>query len=174
MLFRLFLLFTAITFLELFLLIKIGAKVGFWPTVLLVIVTGFLAAWLSRQQGRKVIGDWQQSAVQGKMPTDGLLSGVLFLVGCFLLITPGVLTDLFGLSMLIPATRKWVADKMKPWIENKIKEGAVTAVKNGAVFTATKGFRNSDQVRSSEGVRRVEGRVLDDDVIDVSVEDDMS
>jgi len=128
---RLFLLFTSVTLLELFLLIRLDALVTFWPTVALVIGTCLLGAWLSRQQGRKVISQWRGAMTEGKLPEEGVLSGLLVLVGSVLLVTPGVLTDLVGLSLLVPKSRHWLAGILRVRLAQKMKDGTVRVVAGG-------------------------------------------
>jgi UPF0716 protein FxsA len=109
-LFRLFaaltVLFIVIPTVELTLLILFGNITGgpFWPVVL-VLGTGFLGAALSRWQGAGVYWRIQSELRAGKLPTTSLLDGFLILVAGLLLITPGILSDLVGISLLIPPIR---------------------------------------------------------------------
>ena len=102
MLGKLLLLFTVIPVVELYLLITIGQNVGAGPTIALVLVTGFLGAWLARREGSRVLRSWQGSLARGEIPKEGVISSVLVLVGGVLLVTPGVVTDAMGLVLLLP------------------------------------------------------------------------
>lgn len=102
---RLALLFIVVPFAELALLMWIAARVGFWPTMALVVLTGFVGAALARAAGVQVIGRIRQEIAAGRMPVDHLLDGLLVLIGGVLLLTPGILSDLFGLALLLPASR---------------------------------------------------------------------
>ena len=102
MLGRLFLLFTLVPLAELYLLIAIGGQVGVAPTIGLVALTGILGAWLAKREGRKALASYQEALTQGRMPEDGIVSGLLILVGGVLLIAPGILTDVTGLALMIP------------------------------------------------------------------------
>ena len=119
----LFLLFTALPFVELFLLIRIGVEIGFWPTVALTVAAGFLGAWLAKSQGRRVLSEWQLALAEGRVPEDGLISGLLVLVGAVLLVTPGVLSDFVGFFFLLPQTRRPIAALLRRWIARRIADG---------------------------------------------------
>ena len=115
------LLFTVVPLVELYLLTLLGEAMGFWNTVLLVVVTGLVGGWLAKLEGRRVWHKWQQSLSAGKLPEEGVVGGVLLLVGGVLLVTPGVLTDLTGLLLLIPPTRALIANKLvRPWLKGRM------------------------------------------------------
>ncbi len=122
---RLFLLFTLLPLLELFILVKIGGQIGFLPTLLGVIVVGAIGASLARREGFRVLREWQSALAQGRMPDEGVLGGMLVLVGGVLLIAPGVLSDVVGLALLFPPTRKLVAGVLGRRLERSIAEGTV-------------------------------------------------
>ena len=86
-------------------LIELGREIGFWPTIFLVIVTGVLGASLARSQGMWIWLEIQHELSQGNMPADKLVDGLLILIGGIVLLTPGLLTDIFGFMLLIPITR---------------------------------------------------------------------
>ena len=102
---RLFLLFTVVPLLELFILIKIGGYIGAFPTVGLVVLTALLGFVLARFEGLRKLQQIKRSLSLGIVPAEEMLDGVLIFVGGVLLIIPGVLTDLFALILLIPYTR---------------------------------------------------------------------
>lgn len=117
---KLVLLFTVIPLVELYLLIRIGAWIGALPTVLLVLATGFVGAFLAKMQGFHVWMRIQQEVNAGRFPAVSLLDGLLLFAAGLLLITPGVLTDIVGFLLIIPATRipirEWVAAKLRRMI----------------------------------------------------------
>jgi UPF0716 protein FxsA len=117
--------FTLIPFIELYLLLAIGREVGFWPTVGGVLVTGLVGAFLAKKEGLRVFRRWQESLARGHMPEEGLVSGLLVLVGSVLLVAPGVLTDVVGLLLLFPPTRKVVAGLVRRKLERGMASGAV-------------------------------------------------
>ena len=115
MLGRLVLVFTVVAMAELFILIKIGSYIGALNTILLVVMTAMLGAWLARLQGLRTLRQIQFNLSQGQIPAEELIDGVLILVGGILLVTPGVLTDLFALVLLFPFTRTY----FKRWLRRR-------------------------------------------------------
>ena len=121
MLGRLFLLFTVVPVVELYLLISIGQHLGAAATVAIVLGTGMLGAALARREGSRVMAAWQAAAQRGEKPKDGIVSSALVLVGGVLLITPGVVTDLAGLLLLVPWSRRLVAKYVGRWVERRFE-----------------------------------------------------
>jgi UPF0716 protein FxsA len=105
MLFRLFLCFTLIPVIELYLLIKVGTIIGGFNTILLVLVTGFAGAWLARLEGMNTMIKVRMNLQQGLMPAEELIDALIILIAGLVLITPGLMTDAFGLMLLWPVTR---------------------------------------------------------------------
>jgi UPF0716 protein FxsA len=108
MLLRLVLLFTLVPIVELALLIEIGAQLGTWPAITLVVGTGVAGAALARSQGLRTIMRLRESVASGRFPGDEIISGVLILAGGLLLLTPGLLTDLCGFLVLVPGSRRLI------------------------------------------------------------------
>jgi UPF0716 protein FxsA len=118
MLLKLFLCFTLIPVLELYLLIRVGESLGGMNTLLLVIATGFFGAWLARLEGMGTMLRVRASLQQGIMPAEELLDAVIILVAGLLLVTPGLLTDAVGLLLLCPVTR----GRFKAWLRKKFEK----------------------------------------------------
>lgn len=113
---------------ELFLLLQIDRLVGFWPTIALTIVTGFLGGSLAKREGLKVWRSWRTAMAELRPPEQGVVDGVLVLLGGALLITPGVLTDLTGFALLIPFTRRIVARRVRAAIDRRLEQGQLRVV----------------------------------------------
>ena len=120
---KLFLLFTITPVVELYLLIKIGQVFGAMETVLLVIVMGLAGAALARSQGLAVVRQFQEASRKGEMPADPILDGLLVVAGGALLVTPGVLTDLLGLALVAPPTRRYFREFIKSRITMSLRTG---------------------------------------------------
>lgn len=105
MLLKLFLCFTLIPVFELYLLIKVGTVLGGFNTILLVIISGFIGAWLARLEGMNTLLKLRMNLQQGLMPAEELLDAVIIFIAGVLLITPGFITDTIGLILLWPVTR---------------------------------------------------------------------
>jgi UPF0716 protein FxsA len=99
------LLFIIVPIAELAVLIQVGQLIGVWWTILLLIADALLGSWLLRAQGRAVWRRFNQALAGGKLPHREVVDGVLIIFGGALLLTPGFLTDIFGLLFLIPPTR---------------------------------------------------------------------
>ena len=106
----LFLLFLLVPMLEIYLLIQVGGVIGALPTVLLVVLTAFIGAYLLRQQGFATLQKAQESLARGELPAGSLLEGAILLVTGALLLTPGFFTDAVGFICLVPVARQAIAD----------------------------------------------------------------
>ena len=118
MLLKLFLCFTLIPVIELYLLIKVGTVIGGFNTILLVIGTGLAGAWLAKMEGMQTMLKVRQNLNQGIMPAEELLDAFIILVAGIVLITPGLITDTFGLLLLWPVTRR----RFKVFLRQKFDE----------------------------------------------------
>ena len=117
MLLKLFLTFTIIPIIEIYLLIEIGSMFGALTAVILVILTGFLGAFLARMQGLQTLFRIQESLREGRMPSGELLDALLIVIAGLVLLTPGFLTDSAGFLLLIPTTR----NSIKYWLRRQIE-----------------------------------------------------
>lgn len=122
---RLLLLFIVVPLVELALLIQVGQVIGLGPTILLVLVTGVAGAALARREGVRTLTAIQRELAQGRLPGRALLDGAAILVGGAFLLTPGILTDLVGISLLLPVTRRWFGDRIKGWLQRQMAAGRV-------------------------------------------------
>ena len=102
---RMLFLFIFLPMVELYLLIMLGSRIGAMPTIGLIVLTGIIGATLARQQGLSVLSKIQREMASGKPPTQELVEGALIVVGGIVLLTPGIVTDIFGFSLLFPPVR---------------------------------------------------------------------
>ena len=121
----LILLFIFVPLADLALLIKVGAVLHFFPTVALVITTGILGAGLARRQGLRTLAAINSELESGHVPTDQLLEGLMILLAGAVLITPGFLTDLMGLALLIPPVRRVVRVALVRHFKSRIAAGRI-------------------------------------------------
>ncbi len=117
MLGKLILLFTLTPLIELFLLLKLSDITSVWATIGIVLTTGVVGAFLAKSQGRIILSKIRIEIDSGRMPGNELINGLCVLVGGALLLTPGIITDIIGFSLVIPGTR----EIFKTYIKNKIK-----------------------------------------------------
>ena len=108
------LLFIGVPIAELYFLVLLAGRIGFFPTLGIVILTGMIGIACIRHQGRQVLSRLNRDLQGGRMPTGALTEGVLLLVAGLLLITPGIFTDVVGFGLLFPPFRRvvgWMAAK---------------------------------------------------------------
>ena len=128
-----FLIFVGLPAIEIFLMIKIGGKIGALNTIALVFFTAILGIFYARIQGVQTLKSGLTNLYQNKIPIYELISGASIAFAAILLIIPGFFTDFIGLILLIPFTRniflKFVlkdkklekkTDKMNKTIEGEI------------------------------------------------------
>ena len=123
MLLKLFLAFTLIPVLEIYLLIKLGSFLGALNTVIIVILTGIIGAYLAKLEGLHTMLKVRDGLNRGEVPAEEMLDALLILVAGIVLLTPGFLTDLAGLLILVPQTRtlfkRWLRKKFDKWTRNQ-------------------------------------------------------
>ena len=113
MLLKLFLAFTLIPLVEIYLLIKLGQNFGAITSLLLVIFTGILGAYLARMEGLRTLFRIQETMREGRMPGEELLDALLIAIAGLVLITPGFITDVAGFLLLFPFTRMLAKNCLK-------------------------------------------------------------
>src|SRR4051794_1092976 len=102
------LLFIVVPIVELFVIIQVGAAIGVAPTIALLIIDSVLGSLLMRSQGRSTWRRFNTAVSEGRMPHREVLDGVLVIFGGALLLTPGFVTDILGIVLLLPPTRALV------------------------------------------------------------------
>jgi UPF0716 protein FxsA len=101
----LLLIFAAIPFLEIALMIKVGQTLGFWPTLAMIVASAVLGTYVLYEQGFQVLGRAMDAMGRGKPPVGPVVDGLFVALAGLLLIVPGFLTDVFGLALLVPRVR---------------------------------------------------------------------
>ena len=109
---RLLLLFIIVPILELALFLKLGSKIGLEATLLVILVTAILGAWLTRSQGAQALRRFQQATAEGRLPHAEVLDGLMILLAGAVLLTPGFLTDTVGFLLLVPPFRTAVRGRL--------------------------------------------------------------
>ena len=104
----LLLLFIVVPIAELAVIIQVGEQIGVWWTIAILIADSILGSLLMRSQGRIAWRRFNEALQAGRPPAREVLDGVLVIFGGALLLTPGFITDIFGLVFLIPPTRALV------------------------------------------------------------------
>ena len=119
-----FLIFIGLPAIEIFFMIKIGAKIGALSTIGLIFITAIIGVYLAKMQGVQTLKSVITNLYQNKLPVYELLSGASIALAVLFLIIPGFLTDFLGLLLLIPFTRKIllsfaIKNKLRSYDEKK-------------------------------------------------------
>jgi UPF0716 protein FxsA len=101
----LIILFIVIPIAELYVIIQVGELIGIWPTLALLLLDAIGGSMLLKHQGRGAWRRFNEALAQRRFPGREVVDGVLIVVGGTLLVTPGFITDIVGLFLLIPPTR---------------------------------------------------------------------
>ena len=157
-------LFIAVPIAELYVIIQIGQAIGVLPTIGLLILDSVLGAALMRAQGRAAWMRFNRALAEGRVPGREVLDGALVIFGGALLLTPGFLSDLLGLILLLPPTRAIVRTMLVRRFGARIAAGAASGAqaRMGRMFTFEAGARPGP--RSGRGARP--GSAHDDDVVE--------
>ena len=99
------LIFIVLPIAELYVIIRVGGAIGVLPTIALLLLDSFLGAALLRSQGRAAWRRFNEALALGRVPAREVFDGAMVILGGAFLITPGFITDVIGLLLLIPPTR---------------------------------------------------------------------
>ncbi len=141
----LILLFVVVPIAELYVILQVGDAIGAVPTILILVADSLLGSALLRTQGRTVWRQFNVTLAEGRMPHRELFDGVAVIFGGAFLITPGFLTDIVGLLLLIPPTRALLRRFAAGWLGRRF--GVSTVI--GAAGAA-RGASRAARVRRSQ------------------------
>jgi UPF0716 protein FxsA len=110
---------------ELYVILQVGDAIGAVWTILLLAADSLLGSLLLRSQGRSVWGRFNMALTEGRMPHREVIDGVLVVFGGAFLITPGFLTDIVGLLLLIPPTRALIRRLVVRRLGKRVAVGVV-------------------------------------------------
>ena len=100
-----FLLIILVPVLELIVMFKVAGAFGWLETLSVLVLISFVGAWLVRRQGLSMLMRIQRELSEGTVPTKSVVDGLLLLVAGVLLLTPGFVSDVFGILLVLPPTR---------------------------------------------------------------------
>jgi UPF0716 protein FxsA len=141
---------------DLILLIRMGGIVGVGAVLLAVLVSGFLGIFLAKSQGRVIWRKINESLLNGQMPANSLLEGALTVLGGIMLVAPGFLTDILGLFLLLPISRRVIVVLIKRSVESKVRSGEFK------IYRASWNFRQEEKSSSiTSPHNRGEGEIID-------------
>ncbi|MCU4718654.1 FxsA family protein [Halapricum hydrolyticum] len=125
-----------IPLLDIMLLLAVAGVIGGLETVLLVVLTALVGMLLARAEGRHTISKIQRKLARGEAPTDELIDGGLLIAAGAFLLTPGLVTDLVGLVLVVPLTRYPVRVALKKWVITPYVDTKTGGFATGQVYTA--------------------------------------
>lgn len=143
-----FLLFIIMPLLEIFVLIQVGSIIGGLNTILILVVTAVIGATLVRSQGMQAWQQAQQRMALGEMPGLQLAEGILIFVSGLMFVTPGLITDVFAILLLIPFIRQALARKIMSRMQVQVNTGGFQSFGFGSQskgFQGRGGFQGSNQ-----------------------------
>jgi UPF0716 protein FxsA len=106
---------------ELAVLIAVGQWIGLVPTLILLLVVSVAGAWLAKREGLAAWRRFQAALAQGRMPTVEVADGAMVLLAGALLLTPGFLSDVVGILLLLPPTRAIVRRQLPRLAERRLR-----------------------------------------------------
>lgn len=142
MLAKLLAVFTIVPLLELLVLIPLGQQIGLWPTIAIVVITAVVGAWFGRREWNDAWARIRADLASGRMPAESVLDGLAVAIACAFLVTPGILTDITGLILLIPATRAPFKRLVRQRFTNMLQNPDMTVID----LTAGVGRWNQDDI----------------------------
>ncbi|TKH03281.1 membrane protein FxsA [Peribacillus simplex] len=115
---------------EIIVLLLSGNLIGFWPTLILIVATGLIGAYLAKRQGMETWKKAQEQIRYGMMPGNEIIDGICIFIGAALLLSPGLISDIMGLILVFPPTRNLLKPIVIRFIMNRMNKGKVTIIRH--------------------------------------------
>ena len=151
--------FIVVPLLEIFVLIQVGQVIGAWWTILLLIADSLLGTWLIRREGGRAFAALRSALNSGQMPAKELADGALILIGGTLMLTPGFVTDLLGILLILPLTRPIARRALTGVVTRRLMGAGVAAYMPRPGMDDTP--RTQQRPHPDPGGSVVEGEVVD-------------
>lgn len=117
----LFVIFIGVPFAEIYVLLQVGHAIGVLDTIGLLVLVSLVGAWLAKQAGLGVLRRMQATVRAGRVPGAELIDGFLVLLAGALMITPGFLTDIVAVFLLLPPVRAGVRRALRRYFVHRIE-----------------------------------------------------
>jgi UPF0716 protein FxsA len=114
-------LFIGIPFAEIYVLLQVGHAIGVFNTLALLILVSVVGAWLAKREGLGVLRRMQRALNEGRVPGTELVDGFLILLAAALMLTPGFLTDIAAIFLLLPPVRAVVRRELRRRFARRIE-----------------------------------------------------
>jgi UPF0716 protein FxsA len=128
--------FVVVPIIEIYVIIQVGQVIGAWWTILLLIADSIFGSWLVKREGAKAWRALRMALEEHRLPHRELADGVLILVGGTLMITPGFVSDVFGILCILPFTRPFGRRILAGLVSRRLL--AVTTYPGGAPRPGTR------------------------------------
>src|SRR2546423_6935919 len=135
------LIFIVLPIAELYVIIQVGQAIGAIPTIAILIADSLIGAWLWRHQGRAAWRRFNEALQEGRVPAREVLDGTLVIFGGALLITPGFISDVVGIFLLLPPTRAVVRRVLVAFFSRRYVVARVGGAAAGAAARAARSRR---------------------------------
>jgi UPF0716 protein FxsA len=153
------LLFFGVPLLEIVVLIQVGQAIGPWWTILLLVLDSIFGAWLMKREGSRAFRSLSEALGSGRMPARELADGMLILAGGLLMLSPGFVTDVFGILLILPFTRPVGRRVLTRLVAARLLAGGAYGV---TVTEETFGPGDARRPRPGSQGPVIEGEVVDD------------
>lgn len=114
--------------LEVYVIVQVGAQIGFWNTLGAMILVGLVGSWLVRRQGSRAWRRFNEQVAKGEKPTREIADGLCLILAGILLILPGFVSDILGLALLLPPTRALLRGVIVRRAEGAVAAGRMQVV----------------------------------------------
>lgn len=174
MLGRLFFLFTAMTLIEVYVLMSVGSLLGAELTIGIIILTAFAGSYLVRSQGLQTVQKLQARLAAGEAPGQEIVEGIMLLVCGVLLVTPGFVTDAIGLLVLTPQIRGRLAKTIIAKYKDRIiPQATFTGDAQGFSYSSSHSSSQSSPFQQQPGAdnKANQDGVIEGDFVEVNRDD---
>jgi UPF0716 protein FxsA len=113
---------------EIAVLVAVGQQIGVLPTILLLIGSAALGSWLLRREGTKAWRAFRSALSSGRPPAAEVVDGVLILVGGLAMMLPGFVSDVLGLILVLPPTRRLIRSVVLLQLASRLPAGLIGPV----------------------------------------------
>lgn len=164
----LILVFIVVPIAELYVIIQVGQAIGALPTIAILVADSILGSWLLRTQGRTAWRRFNEATREGRVPAREVLDGTLVIFGGAFLITPGFITDVIGIVLLLPPTRAVVRRGLVGFFSRRFVGGMVGRAGGAAARRAARrrgpgGTSEAGEGSEGRGPYDVEGSAVEVD-----------
>lgn len=155
----LFLALVVVPLAEIYVLIQVGQVIGAWWTILLLVADSLLGGWLIKREGGRAFRALRSALESGRMPARELADGALIVFGGALMLSPGFVTDLLGILLILPVTRPVARRLLTSVLSRRLVAAAGMPVRGP-------GFGPRPGPGTGPGTARRPGPVVRGDVVD--------